>query len=546
MTNRMTVGIVRAALALALTTLAIAAIAFPAGASAALRPTLTVTPGAGSTAGATGSLQLAIAFGQTAGDAATNVAIGLPPGLLINQQIGAGACLKATAPAAQCQIGSGVATIAGVPTNVALYLVKPPAAGALAGVALVGGPLSVVGQLRFRAPTQLGLLPSASLGTEISFADLPASPVSALDLTLTGLRLPSSCTPVDVDLWASSQQDPSSVHVSGPYSIGGCTTLAYAPMVAEHATRVRGRTGTWSVTMTVPAADSTTEGLTLKLPPALTLNPKLKPCLDGTTCTVGTVTATSPEFAPGLFKGTISLSGTPRDPTLGVAMPSPADLTIATTATVTELQLTSMPDIPFAQLRLKFTGNSLGSMFVVQCYASPFKAIAQSTSGKASTSISGNLKESGCRNKPQRRPQASVSLTGLAHAAPLLSLSAVSGVHAPKLKKLSIGLPKGLSFTTAGPGPDARTVGRALGLSNGRVVRATVHSQYLSVTLMHSVRRTSLSLQKPLLVESRELAAAIRAGKSRTQWLTVGMTDYDGRFTKVTIPVAVGPRKHGA
>jgi hypothetical protein len=393
----------------------------------------------------------------------------------------------------------------------------------------------------------MALSPSAFLGTEISFANLPASPVSALNLTLTGLTLPSSCQLANVELWASSQQDPSTAHVIGPYSIGGCTTLLYTPTATEQVTRVSGSTGTWAVRVSVPPTESTTQSLVLKFPANISLNPKLKPCLDGgTTCTVGTVTATSPVFAPGLFKGTISLSGTPRDPAVAVVMPAPADVQIPTSVSQTWLELSAMPSLPWTQLRLKFTGNSLGSMFVVQCYPAPFKVTGAPTSGRPPVPVTGTVKETGCRNKPQRRPQASVSLTGMAHAAPRLSLTAVQGVRAPKIKKLSIGLPPGLSISSTGRASHPGALGRELGLSSGRVIRATVHSQYLSITLKHSVHRISLSAQRPLLVESRELATAIRSGKSRTQWLTVGMTDYDGRFTKVTIPVTVGPRKHGA
>ena len=158
-----------------------------------------------------------------------------------------------------------------------------------------------------------------------------------------------------------------------------------------------------------------------------------------------------------------------------------------------------MPDIPFAQLRLRFTGNSLGSMFVVQCFPSPFKVTAQSASGECGD-VDHSAQSEGDR-LPQQAATAPAGI-GLAHGpgarAPQLSLSAVQGLRAPKLKKLSIGLPPGLSFASdRGGAGRPSTVGRALGLSNGRVVRATVHSQWLSVTLKHSVRRTSLSLQTP-------------------------------------------------
>jgi hypothetical protein len=338
----------------------------------------------------------------------------------------------------------------------------------------------------------------------------------------------------------------SAAHVSAPYTVGGCTSLGFGPGVTERASRTHGTTGIWIIKMTVPPGGSATKNLKFRLPLALSLNPKLDPCLEGTTCTVGTVSAISPLFDSELFKGTITMAGTLSAPTLELVMPAPADVQIPGSLGPTTIGLASMPNIPFTQLRLRFTGNALGSMFVVQCFPTSFKATANPFSSNPGIRITGALKETGCHNKPQRRPQASVSLSGLTHGAPRLSLRAIAGLRAPKLKKLSIGLPPGLSFASSGAAPNPRTLGRELQLSDGRVARATVRSQWLSVTLKHTVSRTSLSLQRPLLVESRQLATAIRAGKSRTQWLTIGMTDFDGHFTKVTMPVGVGAPKRGA
>ena len=544
--------IARAGAALVVSALAIIAAAFPGAASAALNPTLTVAPVGVASAGQTGSLQLTIGFGQSAGDAAKDVTIALPSGLLINQQIDGGACLSAATPVPQCQIGSGTATIAGVPAPVALYLVKPPAANALAGVELVGGALSVVGQLTFSSLGPFGVSPSALVGTQISFSSLPPSPVSALAITLTDLTLPSSCKAATIDLSASSQQVASVAQARAPYGVTGCTSLAYEPKLTERVKRDRsGRTGTMTVKLTVPAGDSTTKNMSLPFPPTVTLNPKLDACFNGTACTVGTVTASSPPFAPGLFKGSIVLSGTLHAARLSAVMPAPADLKMLGTISQTSAGLSSMPSMPFTKLTLAFTGNSLGRMFVVQCYPSAFSATLTPFSGTNTVRLTGRVTQSGCPAVHPRRPQAMVTLTGIRQRAPRLSVSAVHGVRAPKIKTLSIGLPPGLSLAHAGHPSSPAMLDRQLGLSNGRVVRSTIHKAWISVTLKHSVRRTSLSLRPPLLVESRALAASVRAGKDRTQWLTLGVTDFDGHFTKWsfgvkadrTVPVQLGPRQ---
>lgn len=551
MSHRPGLRITRAAGALATCALAIAAAAFPGAASAALKPTLAVTPVGGASAGQTGSLQFAIGFGQTAGDAAKNFTIALPSGLLINQQLDGGACLAAATPLPQCQIGSGTATIAGAPAPVTLYLIRPPAANALAGVQLVGGALSVGGQLTFSALGPFAISPSALIGTQISLSGLPPSPVSTLAMTLTGLTLPSTCKPAMITLSASSQQAASAVQASAPYGVTGCTSLPYTPKVAEHVTRAHGTTGTMTVKISVPAADSTTKSISLPFPPTVTLNPKLDDaCFNGATCTVGTATASSPPFRPGLFTGSIQLSGTVHAPKLSVVMPAPADLKMIGTISSTSTGLSSMPSMPFTQLNLSFTGTTLQRMFVVQCYPSELDATLTPFSGTNTVHVTGAVTQSGCPSVRPRRPQATVTLTGIRRRAPRLAVSAVRGTRAPKIKTLSIGLPPGLSLAHAGKPSTPAEIGRELGLSNGQVVRSTIRKAWISVTLKHSVTRTSLSLGPPLLTETSALADSVRAGKDLTQRMTLGLTDFDGHFTKWsfgvragrTEPVRLGPR----
>src|SRR6185437_16665664 len=100
----------------------IALCAAVAGAMAVMAPTagasisavkVALSP-ATATAGSTGNLGTDITFSPSSGDSAKDLTLQLPPGLLANAAIDGGACLKATAPLAACQVGSGTvkATVA--------------------------------------------------------------------------------------------------------------------------------------------------------------------------------------------------------------------------------------------------------------------------------------------------------------------------------------------------------------------------------------------------------------------------------------------------
>src|SRR5207302_4141367 len=91
--------------------------------------------------------------------------IELPPGLLANASINGGACLKtADVSGSACQVGSGTVTAvpdpipgvlnlpASVSVPVTFYLVPPPAAGDLAGLAVegLGQQLGSTGEIKIR------------------------------------------------------------------------------------------------------------------------------------------------------------------------------------------------------------------------------------------------------------------------------------------------------------------------------------------------------------------------------------------------------------
>ena len=139
--------------------------AFAPTARAAISPTLSLDQSAGTKAGATLNLGLDLKFTDTGTDSPHDLAINLPPGLLADASRDGGSCLKAAnVSGTACEVGSGTVTatpdpIPGVfnlPLSVSVpvtfYLVPPPAAGDLAGLAVegLGEQIGSTGEIRLR------------------------------------------------------------------------------------------------------------------------------------------------------------------------------------------------------------------------------------------------------------------------------------------------------------------------------------------------------------------------------------------------------------
>src|SRR5579872_3159936 len=132
--------------ALAALLFASAIVVFPASAAATISPSVTITQ-TGTTAGTSPATGFAIDFsplnalgenlpGGLGGDSVRDLTIAFPNGFLIDLDTDGGACLASSAPSPSCQLGSG--TINGPSgTPMSLYLVAPPKASDVAGVAIV-------------------------------------------------------------------------------------------------------------------------------------------------------------------------------------------------------------------------------------------------------------------------------------------------------------------------------------------------------------------------------------------------------------------------
>src|ERR1700759_3368108 len=200
-------------------------------------------------AGSTGNLGTDITFTPSSGDTTKDLTLQLPPGLLANAAVDNGACLKTTAITAACQVGSGTvkatAAFFGVipvetSLNASFYLVKPPAASDLAGLAVVvTDPFS--GQpTQLGAPAAVTIRPASDpdgVGLNIAFSNIPNTfdnlsiQLNEIDSTFDGLRFPDPCpsTPAKVMVTADSYLTATPTTGSAPLTVSGCGSEPFAP-----------------------------------------------------------------------------------------------------------------------------------------------------------------------------------------------------------------------------------------------------------------------------------------------------------------------------
>lgn len=530
-------GVLRQALSLVALVVAIAAV-MPAAASASVLPQLGVDETAGNAAGSTSSLGVDMTFNATPGDGVKDVTVLLPPGLMLNEETNGGACLSTPAPTPACQIGTGTATVGGVSTPVQLYLVTPPAPSYLAGVELVAGSVTLIAPLSFSSSEQIGISPSLDVGEQIQFNGFPALPViSVLDLKLTGVTMPSSCQPAVLSLFADTQKDSVPVEVMQPFTVSNCLALPFQPSVTAAISRDTGSvSGNFQVTFTVPPGDSAVENLKLRLPPNLSINPSMDPCFEGLVCTVGKITETSPIMPTSQLTGTIVLAGTQRGPALNLSFPQPVSLQLDSVLFPNALSLSMLPQIPITSMVLSFSGNSLGGLFSVECYATTYGAVFYPWSGAPALVDNVNIGVGNCpRKTPARvgKPTARASVAGLAGGSPSLAIKAVKGKHAPSIKALSVALPSGLSFNAT-----AALSAKTVSLAGASVASARVEHGALLVSFHHASANSTLTLRGPLLVESAGLRHDINSHTARSEHLSVTITDSAGRRTKLAISIA--------
>ncbi len=400
-------------------------------AAASITPTVSLNQSAGETAGSTANLGLDLKFADTGTDSPHNLTINLPPGLLANASINGGSCLKAAnVSGSACQVGTGTVTatadpigLLNVPVPVSVpvnfYLVPPPAAGDLAGLAVegLGEQIGSTGEIKIRPtgdPDGVGVklllvLPDQLPLTLPIVGQVPAAQISLTEInsTFDGLRYPATCPSTRANLSASvDSYGDSTVHtVTAPLSVTGCSSLAYSPTfkvsVARDSADRQVKLGT---TITQTAGQAPNRSVSLAFPTA-TLAPNLEAikalCLNlasGTCSTVGSAGATSPLY-PTTLSGNAYLTGSAAGLSLTLVFPSPFPLTLTGSVNLVKnsATFTGLPDIPLTNLAVSLGGGADG-LFLSTCQTPSGTATATLTdqNGDRTVQAPSKFTVSGC------------------------------------------------------------------------------------------------------------------------------------------------------
>ena len=236
---------------------ALIAAAFTASAPAAIAPTVTLSQGAGTTAGSSPATGFDINLRPFGSDSAKDIAITFPPGMMLNLQAAGGICLASKVPIPACRIGGGTINGPGG-SPVSLYLVAPLKATDIGGIALTEeGGLTTTGDL---------ILDTAPvLGEVISLRLLPPG-IGELNFTLDSIRLPTTCGSEQTVAVAASTWDGFQGSATAPLSVTGCTSLPYEPKLSATATKQNGEEAIVAVTLTQGAGESATSSLGFRDP----------------------------------------------------------------------------------------------------------------------------------------------------------------------------------------------------------------------------------------------------------------------------------------
>ena len=544
-------------------------------ASATITPSVSPSSSAAVTAGATGNLGLTLKFAPTGNDTPKDVTLNLPPGLLANASLDNGGCLQTTdIQTSTCQVGSG--TVDGVldgaipvPTNVGFFLVPPPSPNDLAGlaVAAAGDQIGTTAPIVIRPsgdPDGVGVtidlvLPNTLEGQTLS--------ITEIDSTFTGLRFPATCpsTPTQVTVAANSYADPTVKGAQTPLPVTGCASLAYAPKYALTVARDSAdRVVRVSTTITQGANESPNSAIVLAFPSnviAPSLSGLSNLCSTGATagCTpVGSVTATSPLY-PKPLAGKAYLTGQATNITgltLTLVFPPPFPLTLVGKVDLVNVAATfsGLPDIPLTNLGVTLNGGTNG-LFASLCAPPSGTSTATLTdqngdktatdpaaftvsgcpAGSGGGSGGGKGSGSGGGGAKANKPKlAGATLAGLTTGNPKLSFTATAGKRAPKLRSLTVSLPKGLTVTSK-RSHGQRTV--AVRLKGAKLKSARLSGGKLVITARKPAHRLTVTLTA--LRATASLKAKARAKKLTGLQLRVVVRNAKGKTTAASAAVTL-------
>lgn len=539
-------------------------LAFASAASASITPTVTPSSTAPLKAGATGNLGLDLKFAPSLGDSPKDLTLNLPPGLLSNAAINKGGCLKtADIETTTCQIGSGTvdALVAGIPipTNVGFFLVPPPAAGDLAGLAVASN-----GQ-QIGSTAAIAIRPSGDpdgVGARIDFVlpntldGLPLQ-IEEIDSTFDGLRFPTTCPAVPEQLRVSvnSYDDSTVKSAATPVRVTGCAALPFAPKYAISVARDANDQNVKVTTrITQAASESPNSSVSLAFPSDVfssSLKGLTNLCTTGPASgkckPVGSVTAASPLY-PTPLTGRAYLTGSVTNLaglTLTLVFPAPFPLTLVGNVHLQSLTTTfsGLPDIPLTNLTVALNGGRAG-LFTTFCTHRSGTSTATLTdqNGDRTATVRTRFTEAGCpahggggggtdggSGKAGKPRIGAASFGGLMARTPTLRFKVTAGRHAPGISSLTVRLPKGLK-AVARRRHGKRTV-RHVSVNGAKLPSATVSHGALVIKLRKAARHATVRLGHGALAETRALAAKVRRKHVRSLPLTVAVHNAKGKRT---------------
>jgi hypothetical protein len=552
-------------------------------AQAAVSPTVSLDQSAGTKAGSTQNLGLDLQFADTGTDSPREVTISLPPGLLADASLDGGSCLKAAnVSGTTCQVGSGTvaATADPIPgvlnlplpvsVPVTFYLVPPPVAGDLAGLAVegLGEQIGSTGEIKLRPtgdPSGVGLsidliLPDQLPLTLPIVGEINTAQISLTEIqsTFDGLRYPATCpaTPARLGVSVDSYSDATIHTVTAPLSVTGCSSLSYSPNFSLQAVRDSGdRQVSLATEVTQAAGQSPSRSLSLAFPSS-TLNPNLQSiqglCLNpasGSCSPVGSVTATSPLY-PAVLHGNAYLTGSPTGLSLTLVFPAPFPLTLAGAVDLVKnsATFTGLPDIPLTDLQVSLDGGPTG-LFLSTCQnpSGLATAILTDQNGDKTVNAGSSFTVSGCPGAGGTPGASSASgvtvgsttlsqggFAGLGTSHPTLRFKLHVARHAPKIRALTVGLPKGLRFRS-----HARSHPSGVTLTGAKIKSLSISHGRLTIVLRRAVSSLTVEVNSILLTGSPTLAT--RTKRAHTLPLTVSTENTRGQRT--VMRVEVGSRR---
>jgi hypothetical protein len=448
------------------------------------------------------------------------VTITLAPGVLASLAANP-SCTKTLQYTSACQIGTGsAASSVGVGLGLTAYLVPPPSGSDAAGIDLLTGPPS-------NQTTHVAVdLVQNSAGNVASVLKLDLSSlgpllgglITKMSLTVNGTlggkpftRMPSNCNVTQhSSLTVQYANGAETTPASPDFAPTGCAALPFTPQVSATAVKDAHDDGAEiTTTQTQPLGQAAGFTTTLQLPwPTIGTNTSAV-SLQNIPTAVGTAVATSP-LQPAPLKGYAYLTGSgPFTPSLTLRFPPPVALTLVGAVNLNSHTVTfsNLPDVPQTSLVVTLFGGPK-ALELATC-SPPSGILRASNTGQNGTIANATfpLHVSGCPAPRKRRgaPRlSSVSLGGLAAGRPALSFKLAHGSNAPKLKTVTVSLPRGLSFVPKRPF-------KRISVGGAHTLR--IAGRKLTITLKRPALAVSVRIASGALVESQQLRRQARARK---------------------------------